>query len=89
MLSHIGSIDLEIQQRISKALFVFYHLWRGVWSDKVIKQVNQDEDVQNTGYYQSYYNVQKLGLCYKNKSISSRAYKCHALGGYVVAHLHD
>ena len=50
IFSQNGFIDLEIQQRISKALLVFNYLWkRDVWSDKVIKQVNQDEDLQNNG----------------------------------------
>ena len=39
IFSHNGSIDLEIQQRISKALLVFNDLRkRGVWSDKVISR---------------------------------------------------
>ena len=39
IFTHNGSIEMEIQQRISKALLVFNDLRkRGVWSDKVISR---------------------------------------------------
>ncbi len=59
IFSHGGSIDLEIQQRNSKALLAFNDLRRkGVWSDKVISRSTKIRIYKTTVYQLSYF-VQK------------------------------